>query len=418
VPERRGSGTTLLAGPAGRIEFAANWTDAPVEVRFVSGAATVPAHEDVLRINDVALAALGVPGDRRHISSDCAFRALAPALGQPDETVLTSESGCRVTLHGGAQPRTLRLAPQERLTVPGLRRLTPGGDRGERAETLNVGFVCDKGAGAAVTRRHNDDYGGDEVVLANDRLSIEFDPQAGARAFRLQAFGPVENCAAPGPFYAPNAFDATGAFRDDVSAPLPPSSRDYIAKYTHDYPAGTFNRTYHVDVLQSGTQATVRFRYTMPDASPAGLTFERVVSLAPHAWRVVVDERLVAPSQASLGDPRVVVRSSLPALALLGAGPVGLDPFPAAPPGGAAPESNGLATFRGGAVFSIAWRRGDIERASWTAYRSTGTLALTLAPGWRRVTYAYAPAASVDEARRFAQAERTWIAANPASDRR
>ena len=41
---------------------------------------------------------------------------------------------------------------------------------------------------------------------------------------------------------------------------------------------------------------------------------------------------------------------------------VGLDPFPAAPPGGAAPESNGLATFRGGAVFSIAWRRGDIER--------------------------------------------------------
>ena len=262
-----------------------------------------------------------------------------------------------------------------------------------------------------MTRRHSDDFGGDEVALANDRLWLELDPQAGGRAFTLVAFDIAKK------FVAPNAFDATGAFRDDVSVPVPPSRRDYIAKYTHDYPAGTFNRSYRADVLESGPQATVRFSYAMPDAVPAGVTFERIVSLAPHASRVVVDERLVAPPHASLGEQRAVVRSSLPALALLGPGPVGLDPFPPAPPG-AAPASNGVATFRGGAVFSVAWRDGDVERASWTAYRSTGTLALTLAPGWRRVTYAYAPATSVDEARRIAQAERAWIAANPAPDRR
>jgi glycosyl hydrolase family 35/amino acid permease-like protein len=416
VPQTLGSGTTLLAGPAGRVEFAANWSDAPVPVRFVSGAATVPAHDVVLHLDDVALAALGARGDRRRVTSDCAFAALEVAYGKPYETALTSDDGCSVTLRGGSRSQTLRLAPQERLTVPGLHRATAPQSYTESQGVSAVAFTYDKANDAVVTRRHAEALGGDEIVLANDRLRLQLDPQAGARAFQFFALGPAGE-SRPTPFYTPNAFDATGAFRDDVSAPVPPSPRDYIAKYTHDYPAGTFNRTYRVDVLESGKQAAVRFSYAMPDAAPSGVTFERVVSMAPHEWRVVVDERLIAPAGASLGDQRAVVRSSLPALALIGAGPVGLDPFPPGPPG-AAPAENGLATLRDGAVFSVAWRAGDVERASWTAYRSTGTLALTLAPGWRRVTYAYAPAASVDEARRFAQAERTWIAANPAPDRR
>ncbi len=417
VPQRRGPGTTMLAGPAGRIEFGANWTDQPSPVRFVSGAASVPAHEVVVRIDDVALSALGARDDGRRISSDCGFEALATASAQPYQTVLTSESGCRVTLRGGARPRTLRLAPRERLTVPGLRRLAAVDDFSESSSSEDFAFAMGTRAGdSVVTRQHDDDFGGDAIVLANDRIWLELDPQAGARAFRLVAFGPVVNSSA-GTFFAPNAFDATGAFRDDVSLPVPPSARDYIAKYTHDYPAGTFNRSYRADVLESGPQATVRFSYAMPDAAPAGLTFERIVSLAPHSWRVVVDERLTAPPRASLGAQRAIVRSSLPALALIGPGPVGLDPFPP-PLGAAAPASNGLATFRGKAVFAVSWRAGDVERASWTAYRSTGTLALTLAPGWRRATYVYAPASSADAARRIAQAERAWIAANPAPERR
>ena len=76
-----------------------------------------------------------------------------------------------------------------------------------------------------------------------------------------------------------------------------------------------------------------------------------------------------------------------------------------------------LAGFRNGIAFAVAWRAGDIELASWTPYLSTGTLALTLAPGWRRVTYSAVDLADVAGARAFAEAERAWVAANPATGR-
>jgi hypothetical protein len=76
-----------------------------------------------------------------------------------------------------------------------------------------------------------------------------------------------------------------------------------------------------------------------------------------------------------------------------------------------------LAGYRNGIAFVVAWRPGDVERASWTPYLSTGTLALTLAPGWRRVTYSVVEAADLASARAFAEAERAWVGANPATGR-
>jgi hypothetical protein len=157
----------------------------------------------------------------------------------------------------------------------------------------------------------------------------------------------------------------------------------------------------------------------MPDAEPPGAVFERVLTLEPRSARVVVDERLIVPAASA---QRLVVRSSLPLLAPRGLGSlpegVPLDEVSRERAGDVPPSAGGLATYRNSCAFAVSWNAADVERAAWTPYRSTGTLALTFAPGWRRTTYAYAGAESADEARRFVQAERAWIAANPAPGRR
>ncbi|MDB5093167.1 MAG: hypothetical protein JWO85_1268, partial [Candidatus Eremiobacteraeota bacterium] len=119
-------------------------------------------------------------------------------------------------------------------------------------------------------------------------------------------------------------------------------------------------------------------------------------------------------------NQRAVVRSSLPYLSagvspLTGASAVALDPFPRDQPGDVPQAQTVLAGYRNGIAFAVAWRAGDVERASWTPYLSTGTVALTLAPGWRRVTYSAVEVADLAAAQAFAEAERAWVAANPAT---
>ncbi len=217
-----------------------------------------------------------------------------------------------------------------------------------------------------------------------------------------------------------NAFDATGAWRDDLSATSPPSPRDYIARYTHTYPAGTFNRAYDTQILSSGARAVVRFRYTMPDATTSGTAFERIVTLEPGTPRAIVDERLIVPP-ASAARQHAVVRSSIPALVLHPPSPprespdedATLDAAPRDRASNLGPAQTALGTFRDGFAFVVAWAPGAVEHASWTPYRSTGTLALTLASGWRRTIYSYAWVGDLAGARAFFEAERAWAAANP-----
>ncbi len=387
VPDQPGPGTTTLAGPAGRLTLGANWSDTPVTVRFAGVPAVVPPHSVALRIDDVALAAIGAPNDRRRISSDCPVDSEPGAIAR---TLLVSPAGCTAIVRDGARTTIFGLAPNESLSLPDLRRTQArstdtNGTLGSAPGSGGGGVTA---AEARVVESYRDD-GGEIVTLRNDRTQITIDARAGARAFSM--------------FEPRNVLDATGALRDDVSLPLPPSPRDYIAKYTHAYPAGTFNRTYAVEVLASGPRAAARLTYTMPDADPPGLTFERIVSLEPHATRVVVDERLVAPPGVTTPQ-RAVVRASLPYLTLQQPGDV--------PDGQAS-----LFGYRNGIAFVVAWRAGDVERASWTPFLSTGTLALTLAPGWRRVTYSAVEVGDLAGARAFAEAERAWVAANAATGR-
>ena len=143
------------------------------------------------------------------------------------------------------------------------------------------------------------------AVLQNDLVRIVVSPHAGGRAFVFQ------DLSKPG-----TGFDTVGALRDDVAIQPPLSTTDRIAKYTHQFPAGFFNRPYDVSIERSGPQAVVRLRYRAPDAFPNGATFERTLALSPHSRDLVVDETAtfddgtppeqhgVQITSLAVGDPR------------------------------------------------------------------------------------------------------------------
>ena len=84
-------------------------------------------------------------------------------------------------------------------------------------------------------------------MLQNARVRAVIVADGGGR---LVSFGPIAPAAG-----RDNLTDATGALRDDVRTPLGPSPRDYIARYTHDYPAGTFNRPYRAEIVAAAERA-------------------------------------------------------------------------------------------------------------------------------------------------------------------
>ena len=241
--------------------------------------------------------------------------------------------------------------------------------------------------------------GGDTYVLQNARVRAVIVAGGGGR---LVAFGPLAPPSPRRPLGRDNLTDATGALRDDVRTPLAPSPRDYIARYTHDYPAGTFNRPYRAEILaRGGERAALRLTYAMPDAPPAGATFEKTVWLGArrrparrrHLRRVSRRRRRDAARGAALVAARARAAAHRPA---------------AGPDGGIARAGDRYAA-------AVSWAPDDVEAAAWTAYGGTGTLALTLAPDRpHRVTFALRAVASAAEAQAFVKAERAWVAANPA----
>ena len=258
------------------------------------------------------------------------------------------------------------------------------------------------------------------VVLENGRVRVIAVPNGGAR---VVSFGPRftdDDVDAR----AENAFDATGALRDDVLIQPPPSATDRIAKYTHTYPAGMFNRPYSVCTFAragSASAAGAYLAYDAPDVVPDGARLERVLALG-RADRLVADLRLTprgdAPAQRLVSYSAIAERgTSLDD---------GTGRYPSNRPATLDPRGGGVAfsramTFwrigtrpvRGIRVFSVAWRPEDVESVSWTPARSNGTLRLVLAPGgWRRLTFASSAFGNASGAAAFAEAERAWVAAN------
>ena len=432
LSQRDGSGVTTLAGPLGAIRIATNWSDRPLTVTFGTRRSVLAPHSAIVRVAHLALSALGASRDPRRVSTDdCDLAPRAAPNGTTfDGLTLHATSACTIDVATATSTTAIHLAAGTSLSIPQLRHLrlraappepaaVPPADGVDIAPNLRLD-LDDGGEVAPDTavvreRRAIDGLGVDQIVLRNDRLRVVIVPSAGARAFALQARGPDGR-------WSSNAFDGTGGWRDDVGAPLAASARDYIARYTHSYPAGTFNRPYQTAILSSGPRAIVRLTYVMPDAEPAGMTFERTVTLDPRSSRVVVDEQLVPPSGAS-ATQRVVMRSSMPAFtgprtATNGSDGGALDPFQRELAGDLPLTQHAIGSYRDGFAFVVAWPPDDVERASWTPYRSTGSLSLTLATGTRRVVYAVGAVYGVATARRFIEAEQGWVSANPAPGRR
>jgi len=258
------------------------------------------------------------------------------------------------------------------------------------------------------------DDGAKEIVLENGIARAVIVPDGGARIpfFALLPLGAGKSWDRWIPM---NVFDATGALRDDVLIQPPASPTDRIARYTHSYPAGTFNRTYAVSDARGGS---VRLTADVPDVVPSGARFERVLTLAPQSARLIVDERVAFKAGPDCRNQRGVVLS---ALALVPEHGVPRKVFVDGEPVARAhavlsPRGVALAEYdtAGRLVLAISWRPGDVESASWEPHRSNGTLRLVLAPGWRRVTYALSRVDTPADARAFVEAERAWVAANPA----
>ena len=200
----------------------------------------------------------------------------------------------------------------------------------------------------------------------------------------------------------------------------PPSTTDRIAKYTHLYPAGMFNRPYDACTFENARGAGAYFAYDAPDVVPSGARFERVVALSAAADRLVVDERFTPRGD----DPRqrLVSLSALAAFA----------PDDAVPAG----HRRGITRTPLDRATEIDPRHGGVDRLR--RRRRSGSLVISWRPatsrprpgrprratarcGWcsRRAAGGASPTRSREPEtaaaqRAFIEAERAWAAANPA----
>ncbi len=341
VPLQRGPGITVLAGRAATFALAVNWSNETRRYggRVWNGAAMV----------DVPSFAVG-PRDARLVvlSGNVSPSAPLPAAPTPATT------GTRIFLNA---EQTIRAD-------------LPAAPRGTAIVRIGSAF----GSGDAT------------VTLANDRIAAVIVPNGGAR---LVALVPS---AGAGPRF--NAVNATGALRDDVLVPPPLSATDRIAKYTHSYPAGTFNRVYRTTVIRTGgTSAIVRFVSDAPDIA-GGMHVEKTVRLDAGSPHLIVDERVTFAGR----DPaqRAVVRNALGVAA-----------------DAVIERSPSFDAWDGRYAISVAWDPAQTSGATWTRFGSNGTLTLTATGERQRVTYGLQAAPTREAARAFVQRERDWLGANP-----
>jgi amino acid transporter len=344
VPAVRGPGITVLAGRSASFAIAVNWSGAPRRYdgpvwngtawQRIAAFTVGPRDARLFALTAVApapAAAAPAPAGESHVAPE-------PAR----EVLLNAEQAVRVAV--------------------------PAVPRGEARAVIGAAFGS----------------GDPTVTLANANVVAIFVPNGGAR---LVVFAPAREQ----PY---NATNATGAVRDDVLIPPPPSTTDRIAKYTHSYPAGTFNRPYRVTIVRAGgASAVVRFSSFAPDLA-AGAQFEKTVRLDAGSARLIVDERVRFEHPAAA--QRAVVLSALNV-----------------PPDAIVERTPSFLSWDGRHAISVAWPPDAVEAADWTRYGSNGTLTLRAGGPALRTVYALTSSGDLTQARAFARAEREWLAANP-----
>jgi amino acid transporter len=342
VPNVRANGITVLAGRDATFGVAANWSNAPRRFGGVTWTGTRS-----LRVPPFIVAAR----DARLI----VLAGHAPL----------ANAGTAVS-----DPRAARVSePWVALNA---------------RQTVHVALPAVAAGVATATMGSAFGSGDRTVTFANDRVVAVIVPDGGARLVVFAARSGL-------PY---NAVNATGALRDDVLLPPPPSTTDRIAKYTHSYPAGTFNRIYRTEIVHAaGAEAVVRFTYDAPDLA-GGAHLEKTVRLAAGATRLVVDERV--SFDGGTPDQRAVTLSALQVAA-----------------SDTVTTSPAFLAWGPRRTIVVSWTPAAVAQATWTRYGSNGTLSLVVSTRTLRTTYALACALTLPAAQDFAASERRWLAEHP-----
>jgi amino acid transporter len=193
------------------------------------------------------------------------------------------------------------------------------------------------------------------VVMENALLRLVVSPCAGARAFVLLYKRDADNL-----------FTTIGAFRDAWSQTLPPSNRDYIARYTHPIATGTFNRCYS-SKPSAIEQPFVDYQYEAPDAPPNGANFKKTIRLYPGlaVFTVKMTARFAGSrSQRAQQLTSFAITSGTHILAV----------------------TNGYGLYDSGKkrLFEVAWPSLDVERHQLDRHSGDALLTLTFSPGGTR----------------------------------
>ncbi len=367
---------------------------------------------------DVVISPIGLRSSdgRRLLYTDCPLQAWLEA--QPAGTSDSPSGTCRLEYDSGSSVLLARPGPS--LPMPQARALD--------ALPVRVDAILPPApygpyraplAADLATVEHRDVYrdGDDTVVLENALVRIVLESEAGARAFIFEDLATRAN-----------VFTSVGALRDDVFPEPPLSSTDRIAKYTHDFPAGMFNRHYGVvSEFQDATRATVVFSYTAPDVTRPGsvkglqrATFTRSVSLAPGARTFSVDENVVFSDNERTATPVAAVSVCSLALGsaldmhttlLLTPNP---EPFVAHAERRIAGTAFGYYDDAAHQLATIAWRPKTIAQAEVLEQEHSVVARLTLAPNvTSHVEYGFFIAPSLDAARAMLGKAAETAAASP-----
>ena len=218
----------------------------------------------------------------------------------------------------------------------------------------------------------------DGTAISSAHLQVVLAPFAGARIAELSDGNG-------------NAATSIGLLRDATDPQPPPSSRDYIAAYTHPLPAGTFNRPYVCEHADAFTTARLICTYDAPDLARGGALFKRTLTLSGASNTLVIGEEF-APHDARSTDRL----ESISGFAFAG-GDVSM----------ASSSGNAVGILHGRRLTSLRWRAGDVARVD--TRRTRGAEIVTLVFARRSVELRLA----VDEVADGAEAHRLLDSKQP-----
>jgi len=137
-----------------------------------------------------------------------------------------------------------------------------------------------------------------DVILENQTIRCFVSPYAGGRSFALVLKDSNHN-----------AFNSVGGMRDTFAKRVEPKELEGLNEYTRMNWMGLTNRPYRFRIIASAsTQAKVQLDYEAPDVYPAGVTLERVLSLAGDR-NIVIQDSTVTPKGIQPGQAYVLENS-------------------------------------------------------------------------------------------------------------